>query len=848
MRRQICWLIACIATAILSGCAGSESETEAADKPTFVQPVSKTRGGNASLSYALVNVLAYHWKGHTVLDDVAVNLETPEGVKSSGRGFASLFLPVGSYRLTVAAPATGGAREAAVDLKDALATLKLAIGVDAINGTDPEGKTIETSAYQRAAADFNADGKVDLKDALEILKYSIAAPTTSSPRWQYFHDSEVIAPGSPPKAELTIESRGVSVTGTTSIGVAAVMVGDVDGSWRPSASTPQVAPSYYLDLLASLSTTDKTAGLARWGMAGIGTTGAATVLYRSYQEGVETLTYSDGSQSRIGPSAAVPVFSVEGILEKLTYVFKDEKNTGEIRYSISGMVYGLESGRQLTLINNGVDPTRITTNGSFAFKTPVAKGGKFIVEVAAQPQDQTCVVGNSAGSDISANVPNLQIDCAPFGITEKIGAKGSYARAVAIQADGKILVAGAAITASRDSDFALARYHQDGRLDTSFGGKGFVTTNVSGRIASTDWLRAISIQSDGKLVVAGYSVKSGEIEHGLVLARYNPDGSLDLSFDGSGIVKSTDPLKNKHGHAVAVQNDGKILVAGAVSCTTRFADGFCTLLEKYNSDGTLDLTFKGPGVRITDYNTSGVAGMAIQADGKILVVGAKDNGNGDEIAVVRYNNDGQIDLTFGKSGVVNVPIGTEVGDSNSGTGIALQTDGKILISGVAHSNSVNNHFSVTRLLQNGALDTGFGRQGSVVTTVAIPPDSDFAAGILIQADGAIVVAGESMSVRSNRYPYSGVVRLGNVDFALVRYSANGNLDSTFGRAGIVTSDLNLLEDRCYAVALDARGGILCAGETFINDPTDSYYGGYSASSLIRYDAKGGLDRSFGQVK
>jgi len=847
MRRQICWLVGCILTALISGCAGSDSEIDAADKPTFVQPVSKTTGGNASLSYALVNVLAYHWKGHTVLDDVAVNLETPEGVKSSGRGFASLFLPVGSYRLTVAAPATGGAREAAVDLKDALATLKLAIGVDAINGTDPEGKTIETSAYQRAAADFNADGKVDLKDALEILKYSIAAPTTSSPRWQYFHDSEVIASGSPPKAELTIESRGVSVTGTTSIGVAAVLVGDVDGSWRPSASTPQVAPSYYLDLLASLSTTDKTAGLARWGMAGIGTTGAATVLYRSYQEGVETLTYSDGSQSRIGPSAAVPVFSVDGILEKLTYVFKDEKNTGEIRYSISGTVYGLESGGQLTLINNGKDPTPITTNGSFAFKTAVTKGGKFIVEVAIQPQGQTCVVGNSAGSDINANVPNLQVDCAPFGVTEKIGAKGSYARAVAIQVDGKIVVAGVASTASRDGDFALARYHPDGRLDTSFGGKGFVTTNISGRIASTDWLRAISIQSDGRIVVAGYSVKSGEIEYGLILARYNSDGSLDSTFAGSGFVKTTDQIKDKIATAVAVQDDGKIVVAGAVTCTTRSAGKYCTLLERYNTDGTLDLTFKGPSVKSSDYSTTGAAGMAIQADGKILVVGTKNSGNGDEIAAIRFSADGQIDSAFGKSGVVNVPIGSEVGDSNSATGIALQTDGKILISGVAHSNSLNNHFAVTRLLQDGSLDMGFGRQGSAITMVAIPPNSDFANSILVQADGAIVVAGESISERSNQYPYSGVIRSMNVDLALARYSANGNLDTTFGRSGIVTSDLNLLEDRCYAVALDGRGGILCAGETSINDPTDSA-GGYSAVSLIRYDSKGAVDRSFGQVK
>jgi hypothetical protein len=195
-------------------------------------------------------------------------LETPEGVKSSGRGFASLFLPVGSYRVTVAAPATGGAREAAVDLKDALATLKLAIGVDAINGTDPEGKTIETSAYQRAAADFNADGKVDLKDALEILKYSIGVTTSNAPRWQFYDETETIAHGAKPANDFSQMGKSIGVTADRPVNLVGVLTGDVDGSWATPPGSTYIDSQHFVALLGSLQSVDTDVSLARWGIYG----------------------------------------------------------------------------------------------------------------------------------------------------------------------------------------------------------------------------------------------------------------------------------------------------------------------------------------------------------------------------------------------------------------------------------------------------------------------------------------------------------------------------------------------------------------------------------------------------
>ncbi len=157
-------------TAILTGCSVGDIAVEP-DKPTSINPVPKDFGSaTTSSTDALVTVVAYHWKSHTVLDEVAVVLEDASGNRSSDKGFTSRILPAGSYAVSVSAPAGSGSREAAIDLKDALATLKMAIGIESINGTDLTGKTIEVSAYQRAAADFNSDGRVDLKDALEILK------------------------------------------------------------------------------------------------------------------------------------------------------------------------------------------------------------------------------------------------------------------------------------------------------------------------------------------------------------------------------------------------------------------------------------------------------------------------------------------------------------------------------------------------------------------------------------------------------------------------------------------------------------------------------------------------------
>ena len=520
MRRQICWLVGCIVTAIISGCAGSDSEIEAADKPTYVQPIPKDSGAtSASVTDALVNVLAYHWKSHTVLDEVAVVLEDSGGNRSSDKGFTSRILPVGAYQVSVSPPAGSGSRETAVDLKDALATLKLAIGIESINGTDAAGKTIEVSAYQRAAADFNSDGKVDLKDALEILKYSIGVPVNSSARWQYFHDTEGISRGLPPQTELTKNKRSIVVNGLNTIGVAAVLVGDVDGSWRPNEDKARVAPSYFTALVDTLQAADKNASLARWGIVDQSTETIATIISRSYKDGIETVTYSDGSQTQIAAIAAERIFSINGIFEKLVYYFSDRDTK---TYTLSGNVAGLATGEQVTLLNNASDGTTVSANGNFSFSSPIAFNGSYSITVSTQPTGKICTISNGSSSAIYTNVTNIEVTCLKtandYFLKSTSFLKATYPSLLLRQIN----------TASID-------INGDGKLDMVIHFMGGMPSTYSGNDPTPNAIRIYIQQQNGQLLdqTSDYLVGTDSLVGGsrkIKAMDINGDGKLDLLF------------------------------------------------------------------------------------------------------------------------------------------------------------------------------------------------------------------------------------------------------------------------------------------------------------------------------
>ncbi|MBP6290306.1 MAG: InlB B-repeat-containing protein [Spirochaetes bacterium] len=378
--------------------------------------------------------------------------------------------------------------------------------------------------------------------------------------------------------------------------------------------------------------------------------------------------------------------------------------------------------------------------------TPVGSSNDLRNAMALQNDGKILVAGCSLGSNQDFAVvrynPDGTLDTG-FGsggkVITPVGSSDDFGRAMALQNDGKILVAGHSL--GSNYDFAVVRYNPDGMLDTGFGSGGKVITPVG---SSDDFGRAMALQNDGKILVAGYSSNGSNADFAVV--RYNPGGTLDTGFGNGGKVITSVGSSNNRVHALALQNDGKILVAG---CSLGSNQDFAVV--RYNPDGTLDTGFGNGGNVITPVGSSNDRGyaLALQNDGKILVAGYSYNGSNPDFAVVRYNPDGTLDTGFGSGGKVITPVGSS---DDFGYAMALQNDGKILVAGYS-SNGSNYDFAVVRYNPDGMLDTGFGSGGKVITPVS--PSSDCGYVMALQNDGKILVAGYSSNGS-------------NYDFAVIR--------------------------------------------------------------------------------
>jgi uncharacterized delta-60 repeat protein len=252
-------------------------------------------------------------------------------------------------------------------------------------------------------------------------------------------------------------------------------------------------------------------------------------------------------------------------------------------------------------------------------------------------------------------------------------------QAIVIQPDGKIVVAGYIATYDpyypddRLYDFALLRYNINGSLDNTFGNGGITTTDFG----DNDFGYAVALQEDGKIVVAGATGNPGatcESVCDIAVASYNPDGSPDTTFGSNGKVTTRFFGFDEEAHTVAVQSDGKIVAAGYV-CSSISCD---IALVRYNPDSSLDPTFDSDGKVTTDFDGGfdGALAMTIQPDGKIIAAGFIERDKIRYSAVVRYNADGSLDPEFGAGGIADNDFGY-----NNVYAIALQSDGKIVTTG-----------------------------------------------------------------------------------------------------------------------------------------------------------------------
>ena len=393
--------------------------------------------------------------------------------------------------------------------------------------------------------------------------------------------------------------------------------------------------------------------------------------------------------------------------------------------------------------------------------------------------------------------------------------------AAAIAVDGKIVAVG---TSSANEDFTLARYNPDGSLDSTFGTGGIVITDISGS-GSEDEANAVVLQG-GKVVVVGTS------DDDFAVARYNPDGSLDTSFDTDGRV-TTDVSGTGSfdvASAVALQ-EGKIVVVG-----TSEAD---FAVARYNSDGSLDAGFGSVGTVTTDFlggNFDAARAVAAQS-GKIVAAGFSvtegfsDATENSDFALARYNSDGSLDTGFGAGGTVITNFSGSR-SSDFALAVAFQSDGRIVAAGSSGSPDTffrqdgPSDFAVARYTSNGSLDAGFGIGGKVTTDFPATGSHDVAFSVAIQGDAKIVAAGGSSAT-------------GNGDFAVARYNPDGSLDRRFGQRGTVTTDFCGCEDSAFGVAIQNDGKIVAAGGGDARGNIDF--------ALVRYKTDGNLDRTFGSA-
>src|SRR5215212_3579748 len=371
-----------------------------------------------------------------------------------------------------------------------------------------------------------------------------------------------------------------------------------------------------------------------------------------------------------------------------------------------------------------------------------------------------------------------------------------------------------------------------GNLDPTFGTGGVVRTDFAGNI---DQANAVAIQTNGQIVAAGSSFSNSKTVEDFIVARYNANGSLDKRFGKNGKI-TTDFFRNVDSiSAIAIQPDGRIVVAGFAQLAGNGGNPRVFALARYGSDGSPDTSFGNGGALTTSFggNFAAASAVMVQPDGKIVVAGTVDfnpdlPGSGLDFALARYNASGTLDGSFGNGGKVVFDF---FGSFDQANAAVLQPDGKIIVAGSASYDSFNQDigFALTRFNANGSIDFGFGTGGKQITDF-------FGAGakandIVLQPDGKFVVAGTASD---------SATRPTATDIALARYNSDGTLDAAFGTSGetaIPFSDS--ATEQGNALALSPDGKIIVAGAAFKTLATPPDF------ALVRYNSDGAIDTGFG---
>lgn len=396
---------------------------------------------------------------------------------------------------------------------------------------------------------------------------------------------------------------------------------------------------------------------------------------------------------------------------------------------------------------------------------------------------------NTFGDDVNP------ADGTPDGFAMDHDAAGGngwdYGSSIALDASGKIYVAGYSENAALDFDMTLWRFTAAGALDDTFGPDinpadgtqdGFVVHDSAAGGNGDDYGYAVTLDATGKIYVAGSSTNAAGNQD-MTIWRYTSDGVLDTGFGGTGYVFHDNAAGGSsldYGRSVALDAAGRINVTGASLRPSR--SGSYMTLWRYTSAGVLDPTFgpdinpvngtpdgfisyTGPGGgRTGDYG----GGLVFDSSDKIYVAGAVTSVVGDlDMALWRFTSSGTLDPSFGTNGFVAHHDAAGGDSSDYGMAIALDSTEMIYITGSSMNISGDDDMTIWRYTSSGALDTSFDSDGFAVHDNAAGGNGrDYGSAIVIDSSERVIVAGRSMNA--------------NDDMAIWRYTSSGALDTTFG--------------------------------------------------------------------
>lgn len=401
---------------------------------------------------------------------------------------------------------------------------------------------------------------------------------------------------------------------------------------------------------------------------------------------------------------------------------------------------------------------------------------------------------DTAGIRIEPLEPRAYLAATPGSLDPFFGNGGKslpasnadYAQAVATQPDGKLVVAGRT-SGAVEYGIAVTRYNPDGSTDTSFGDGGKVLLKTDG----PSYLAGVALQADGKIVIAGGASLD------FVVYRLNADGSPDTTFDGDGRVQTDFAGQTDNPFALAIRPDGRIVVGGTTF--TGNDTGVDFAIAQYRPDGSLDPSFgdrgDGKAVLAASRGRDEIAALDLQPDGKLLVAGK--TGRGDNWAAARVTADGRFDTTFGLGGVA------EVGLEGAAAAIRAMDNGGVLVGGWNKGK-----MAALRLRANGRADRAFGDGGLTQVDFGFP--DELVRDVLIAKGGKILLVGSVGTVDTAEYTRT------RLSTAITRLNPDGGIDRTFGRAGRVSLPFDPSFGQPTRATLLARGKVLA---TMANPPT-----------------------------